>query len=126
MRVLAVLRRADLDAKDRAIIKAVAEAWGAGKASPSYRELLECTGLRSTNTIYWRINGGQYGYDYRSGGLVGQGWLSVDEQGAGLARTLRPGPRFAGLDADGWPLERVDVSPERVEAAMRRNGALVQ
>lgn len=115
MRVIAVLRRGDLDTKDRAIVKAVAEAWGKGHVAPNQRDLVKASGL-SVSTVNWRIRGFKVaGIRRHGGGLIERGWLLGEDF---LYRTLRPGPRFAGLDSDGWPMERVDVSPELVEAAI--------
>ena len=105
IRVVAVLRRAtDLDAKDAAIVRAVAQAWGDSKVTPSYMELCGVTGFPSTNTIHYRIV-------RRETSLVREGWLTKDKsiggRGRSRVRTLRPGPKFKGLDQDGWPLESI-------------------
>ena len=85
-----------MDARDAQIIAAVARGWSEGR-NLTYRELLPISGLRSLSAIWIRI--------WKFNGLVRQGWLRGDDL---LVRTLRPGPRFAGLDVDGWPLEVIE------------------
>lgn len=102
-REYAVLRRGDLDARDRAILCAVWRAWVEYRRPPSIRELQCLTGLASVSTISWRVNGHSgCGAPRRGGGLIERGWLSYDRDGT--ERTLRPGPRFVALQS-GWPLE---------------------
>ena len=96
-RIVAVLRRAPLDARDAAIVRCVAES----ATSPSFRELMEAGGMRSIHTVAYRIGN----YMYKDKSLKAEGWLRSD--GPGRARALTLGPRFGGLDRDGWPMERV-------------------
>ena len=86
-----VLRRGRLDERDRAILSEVWHAWRAC-ATISRRQIERYTGI-SSGSITYRL-------ETR---LFLAGWLT---QEGGLIRTLRPGPRFAGMDA-GWPLEVV-------------------
>ena len=104
-----ILRRAALDEKDRAIIRAVWRAWASG-GNVSFREISEATAIPSTGNLEFRIKGWNGQVRRVGGGLIAQGWLATDVsrgQGKGLARTMRPGRRMAGLDASGWPLELV-------------------
>ena len=101
--IVAVLRRGELDVRDTRIMRVVVNAWKEGR-TVTYREIEASTEL-STSVIRYRI----WGYDSRGprrgGGLIERGWL----QAAAMAgRTIRPGPRFAGMD-HGHPLERISV-----------------
>lgn len=100
--VVAVLRRATLDERDRLILRIVWQNWRRGM-STTYRELM-AMGLSLTGVRY-RV--GVYVNDYgvRKQGLMQTGWLRVAE---GIDRRTRPGPRLAGFD-HGWPLERIEV-----------------
>ena len=88
-----------MDAKDARIIEAVARL-----APTTYRELMKYMGLQTVSTLQFRITGRNYqGAKHLGGGLLVRGWIAGCEK----ARTLRPGPRFAGLD-HGWPLEIIE------------------
>ena len=105
-----MLRRANVDARDRAILVAVWEHWVAHGYGPGYRDLEECTGV-PTNIAHWRIRGTRAddGAKHRGGGLIPQCWLTNRAAGT-RHRALRPGPRFAGVERVGgeaWPLEWV-------------------
>ena len=88
-----ILRRGKLDERDRAILRDVWNAWQDYK-TVSRRQLVRRTGI-SSGSISYRL--------MEPGRLIPAGWLAQER---GLIRTLRPGPRFAGMDA-GWPLELV-------------------
>lgn len=76
--------------KDRRILSAVWRAWADGRPLPTYRDLRRLAGLTLGPT--WE----------HCDRLIEEGWLvRADNFGN---RTLRPGPRFAGLDGDE-PLE---------------------
>lgn len=96
-----VLRRAQLDAKDTAIVLAVAKRWADHGAS-SYRHIMDATGYSSGRVTY-RVRGGEThveGWVARiGGGLIDQGWLSQGEPSGSrkAAASLRPGPRFGGM-----------------------------
>lgn len=100
---MTVLRRGVLDQRDRAILSKVWRRWAQSDVGSAYGDF----GL-TLSTVFYRVKGFARGtggiiHLRTNGGLVSQGWL---KRSAAL-RTLRPGPRFAGLDADGWPLEVV-------------------
>ena len=107
-RVPIVLRKGVMDARDAAICRAVWRVW-AESGSVSIREVLQIVGLSSTSILSFRMHGiDGNGAKHRRGGLLQRGWLSKDgsHNASSLRRTLRPGPRFAGLD-NGWPLELI-------------------
>ena len=88
-----------MDVKDARIIEAVARL-----APTTYRELMKYMGLQTVSTLQFRLTGRNYqGAQHLGGGLLVRGWIAGCEK----ARTLRPGPRFAGLD-HGHPLEVID------------------
>lgn len=95
-RLLAVLRRGNLDERDRLILAAV---W---RGVRNYRALEKATGI-SLAALVFRILGHDKAYKRRGGGLVTQGWLRKE---ALIMGVIRPGPRFAGMDGDS-PLEKV-------------------
>ena len=108
-RVVVILRRAVMDDRDAAICRAV---W---RGARTLREVMSATGISSTSTVLRRVTGWCYTRDCRDadfygphlhlGRLVGTDWLRMaDGQRGG---TIRPGPRFAGLDSNQWPLEAV-------------------
>lgn len=94
-----VLRRVECDERDAAILCAVL------RGVNTYRAMREVTGC-SLSGLYYRILGrDSYDSTAPNPGLVSRGLLCSDEQ---RFRTLRPGPRLAGID-HGWPLELVEV-----------------
>ena len=99
-----------MDKKDAAICAAVWRAW-ATYTSISHQEICEAAGISSVSLIEFHVKGRQGQSQRRvGGGLIEHGWLTgavSRGQGSGLARTLRPGRRFAGLDSGAWPLEVV-------------------
>ena len=98
-----ILRRGNLDERDRAILQEVWLNWS-HHLPTSYRWLRERTGA-SLGGLKYRITG--EGHNAKA--LIAEGWLRNREtptRGVRTWRTLRPGPRFAGMDA-GWPLELV-------------------
>lgn len=110
MKPVGLLRRGALDDKDAAICRAVWQAWAKGGA-PTYRSVAAELGV-SSSTVYVRVMGNEW----HPSPLTSRGWLKAARA---QLRTLRPGPRFAGLDAAGWPLECVPV------AEGLRSGAVV-
>ena len=90
--LVAVLRRAQLDEKDRLILRVVWDNWRECR-TVVWRGLLEPSGLRSLASV-----------DRHLRRLRAEGWLSYEDY---LARTMHPGPRFAGMD-HGWPLEAIE------------------
>lgn len=98
----AVLRRAKLSVRDAAIVREVARSWSAGRC-PSYAELMERLHISSLSVLSYRLGISWTVGAERGTGLIQRGWLAHEGQ---TRRTLRPGPRFAGLD-HGWPLERI-------------------
>jgi hypothetical protein len=96
-----VLRRVECDAKDAAIMCAVL------RGAKTYREISEVVGISKGGTLMGRVTG-VYN-DGRSrrvgGGLIARGYVCAETQ---IFRTLRPGPKLAGIDHD-WPLELVEV-----------------
>jgi len=88
-----ILRRAKMDRLNATIIAAVARL----PYPPSFRELAEIVG-RTDSSIHYRLH-------YSTRNVLAGGWL---EATPGIERSLRLGPRFAGLDnRDDWPLELV-------------------
>ena len=85
------MREQESRAKDIVLLNAVWRAWVTGHAVTG-RELAAL--LDRTSCPTWR----------RIERLAGDGWLAKDEDRR--QRTLRPGPRFAGL-YDGMPMEIV-------------------
>lgn len=85
-RVPETLRPAALDARDAAIVLAVAKRW-ADHGGVTYRDLERDTGLPLSSLVLliWKN---------RRHSLIASGWITQDK---GANRTLRPGPRFGGM-----------------------------
>lgn len=81
-------------AKDVLLLNAVWRAWVDERPAFTHRE---CAALidRSLSATNERIER-----------LVREGWLMHDGHAIAVTRSLKPGPRFAGIDA-GVPLERI-------------------
>ena len=94
-----------MDEKDARIIEAVARAWSERGDGIPYDEIAPLAGLESRSAVHRRVTGKGYSSDRTGGGLIEHGWLVAAEGCRG--RTLRPGPRFAGID-HGWPLEVIE------------------
>lgn len=95
---------AKMDERDRRICALIWRRWADGKSPPSLRELMAYAGIPTTSVVNRRI----WGHRRKGGGLIKRGWIRDADGRAYSARTLIPGPRFAALDSDGTPLERVD------------------
>lgn len=105
-RAYAILRRGDLDERDRLICMAVWSAWVNYEPPPNARELRDLSGLKSTHSVAYRVNGNggpRHPFTRKGGGLIAQGWLTKHPG----CRTLVPGWRLVGMD-HGWPLERAE------------------
>ena len=117
--LVAVLRRAQLDEKDRLILRVVWDNWRRGIGT-TFRELIMeghpyADGLSLTGVRY-RIGLKANQQPPRLAGLLQTGWLAVaDGQLYRVPRSLRPGPRFAGMDHD-WPLEVIECKEVSIPA----------
>ena len=98
-RVVVVLRRAVMDDRDAAIVYAV---W---RGARTLRGIMAATGIPSTSSVSGRLTANHhYGDRWQARpALCESGWLC----GLEASGTIRPGPRFQGIDSDGWPLECV-------------------
>ena len=101
-----ILRPAQLDAKDTAIVLAVARRWADG-LSGTFRDVMVDTGCSNCGLRY-RILGACSKDNHRrrvGGGLIENGWIDQEQW---INRTLRPGPRFGGIQRSaGIVYERV-------------------
>lgn len=88
-----VLRRGVMTARRARLLREVWRRWRDCKMLPNYADLSAAAGYSGFGGVSLAI-----------AVLRDQGWLTRE---FAKQRARVPGPRFVGLDCDGWPLEAI-------------------